>query len=302
MRRSWIVAGVAAVLAAQEPAGLVSGPVLGLVPDGGGYRVLRGAPGSLEFGEAVALPSGTVSARVAPRQEWLLIERETGIEAFDWRRGRSLAIKAAKGARAAFSPSGVDLALYDGPSGNLTVFTGLPGEARVIREERRGELGEGVNALAVSDGGGEVVALTASGRLLRLAAGGGEEIHRSDDISSFAFLPGRVGLIVGDRIQNAVLAIEPEAGAWRSRVLLSAADGLDDPDGVWAGAAGRIVVGSYKRGQAWIFDGARWTIENIEGLQSIDELQLRDTLLAGGSLVALGSAEQRVYRLPRREQ
>lgn len=300
MKRILMIAAGAVLLAAEEPAGLVSGPVLGLVPEGEGYRVLRGAPGSLDFAEAVMLPAGTLQARVAPRHEWLLVEREGGLEAFDWRRGRSLNLQTAKADAVAFSPSGGELALWYAEAGRLLVLAGLPLEARVARDEKRAEAG--VRALAISDGGREVVGLGAGGSLMRLAAGGSEELHRSDDISSFVFLPGRTALVVGDRIQNAVLALEQQSGGWRSRVLLSAADGLDDPDGVWAGAGDRVAVASYRRSQVWIHEGGEWSIENVDGLRAMDELQLRDTLLAGGSLVVLGQNGQRLYRLPRREE
>ncbi len=274
----------------------VGGPVLGLVETAPNeFRVLRGGPGSMELAEAVALPEGVTRAVAAPRQEWLLVERNGTLEAFDWQRGRTIALGAA-GGRVSFSPSGRELAVYSEETARLVVWSGLPERSTVLRDEKRGELGEGVRALAVSDGGPLVVAHS-GGRLLRLDASGAAVWHASDDIAALAFIPESRVLLAADRIQNAVLRID-EGG---TSALLSAADGLDEADAVWAGSGGRLAVGSFGRGQIWLYDGAEWRVENVEGLAAIHETRLRDTLLLGErAVVSWGNAEQRVYALPGR--
>lgn len=279
---------------------LVSGPVVGLIGEGGNvYRVLRGGPGSLELGDAVMLPEGVAKSQVAPRQGWILVEREGALAAFEWQQGRVFDLGLSAADAVGFSPSGHEAAFFYRETARLVVMAGLPAQARIVRDEKRGDLFQDVRGLAVSDGGATVVAYAGS-RLLRLESAAAVELHVSDDITGFAFVPGSASLLIADRIRNAVLL----AGAEGTRVVLSAEQGLDDPDGVWAGMNGRVAVGSYKRGQVWLQDGGEWRIENIEGLARMEETQLRDTLLlSGGPVAALANwnnAEQRIYALPRR--
>ena len=296
--RNWII-----FFGILSPAfGQMSGPVLGLVREAETWRPLRGAPGSLALGDHLVVPDGA-TAELAPRQQWLLLKRDSGWAAWNWRTGLEAPLPDGVPSLYAFSPAGKELAMYSRGSRRLIVVSGLPNEAMVERDEVRQDLDD---AAVLATNGLDVVARIGDGRLMlipqRAAA---VSLYNSDELGSIAFVGGGRKLLVADHVGNAVLLIDLSAGQ-DPTTLLSAEMGLDIPDEVWAGEGGRIAVVSKKRQVLWTFDpaSASWAAENIPNLAAAQETQLRDGLMllrADGS--ALGfygwvNSEQRLFPLP----
>ncbi len=275
----------------------VNTPVVGLLREAEALRPLHGLPGALDPGDGIALPEGATLLASAPRQEWLLLDRGGEQFAFDWQRGTLLPLGPAAEVTA-FSNTGHEAALVSGTK--LRIVTGLPTQANLAEYDLPAGLNQ-VERLAVNEGATHI-ALYGEGRLLLWQPGSpATEPYRSHGILSLSFIPNSTALLVADLHQNAVLRID--AGQ-SPRQLLGAEDGLDVPSIVWAGSHGRLAVLSAKRELLWTYDHGEWRFETIPGLASLQEMQLRDTLLLTGAaghplrLHAFGT-EQRSYEVPR---
>lgn len=275
----------------------VNTPVAGLVREQAALRMLTGLPGALDLGAAVMLPETATLLRSAPRQEWLLLDRNGEWLAFDWQRGTLFPLGRSAD-HAAFSNSGHEAVFATGSK--LRVVTGLPAQASIAEYNLPDGIAT-VEHLAVNDGATQV-ALWGEGRLIRWEPGGtATEQYRSNGVLSLTFVAGANTLLVADLHQNAVLSIDPGQAA---RQILGAEDGLDVASAVWAGSQSRIAVVSAKRELLWTYDGREWRFESIPGVTGIEEMQLRDTLLLSGKAAqplrmhAFGT-EQRSYEVPR---
>lgn len=143
-------------------------------------RAILGIPGAARWSDPVALPAGTLAARIAPGHKWALILRKEG-EAGILRLDGSLAFTPIAEplhdvSGVLFSPSGSAILL---PAG--TVFTGLPDAPQRAGSVEPGDF----TAAAISDGG--EVAMVDAGRNLRI---GRDSLTGCSEGCRFAFLPG----------------------------------------------------------------------------------------------------------------
>ena len=282
-------------------------PTIGLLANAEGNTIteVQGVLGAISVSEEVALVSAEV--RIAPRQEWILLKRLQGYVAYDWIRSREINLPIQGADKVAFGPSGNDLAAVWYADRRLVVLSGLPEAPTVIRDEHRGEISELMRALSTNDGGRVVVAVSAEGRMWKMPVEqSSTEIYQGGDIPSLAFVPEGTALVFADTSENSVFSIDTGSYGAVARVLLSGTDGLDRPDAVWAGSQGRLAVLSEKRGTLWCFDVAlgKWTLEDVPAAISIEETQIRDTLLLKRTvgeaplLYRWGSGEQHLFVVP----
>jgi len=275
----------------------VSSPVLGLVRDSGELRRLHGIPGSMDLGDAVAIPSDASVITVAARQHWMILQRDEQWFVFDWQR-QTMEHLGEPADRVAVSPSGNEAVLFRKDLHRVQVLTNLPHNLQ-SREHTLSEV-ESMEHLALSSGG-ESVAMVTNGRLLLVTRDGNtRELYQSEGITAMTFLPDENALLVADRLQNSVLRVQTGRSA---EPLLSSENGLDVPTAIWAGTNGRIAVISAKRELLWTFENGSWDFQTIAGLARMEEMQLRDTLLllndTGEPLgIEVFGGAQKTYRLP----
>ncbi len=154
-----------------------------------------GVPGAATLGEPVVLPKGTTRLRLAPGQQYSIVELGRGALAVLPLGGEdNRALARIAGAIAApesvwFSPSGLSAVLISKASGRMQVVGGFPFAPRVIRDIDIQTLPDVPDSAAVSDSGTSLLYSTSSAVYLLRADGASDLALGVARRASIAFLP-----------------------------------------------------------------------------------------------------------------
>jgi len=221
----------------------ISGPVAGYVTDSSRtqLRTIFGVPGALRFSDPLVLPAGIRQIRLAPGQDFALVENTGSAPGV-------LALKAGAVDRltpvpdalpsadwAAFSPAAGSAILYSLAAGRLQVLSGLPDAPRVTLDLDATTLPEQPAIGAVSDDGSLVLVASATS-LYRLSSGGSAQLVLSAAaISSLAVLRNGTDAVLTDPSTGSVELVRNAGSGSQARVLASGLDGMGaifpSPDG-----------------------------------------------------------------------
>ena len=151
---------------AQDPQ-RVGGPVVGFVLDKAeGVRPILGIPGAATLGQPVLPAAGFDSIVLSPQRDYALALTE-GEQRLVLLRSLSVSPAAARldvppgASRIVLSPAGDAAALYYRDARRVEVLTGLPDSPSVAWSLDLPDLGAGLAALVVSDGGSAILVATA---------------------------------------------------------------------------------------------------------------------------------------------
>lgn len=234
---------------AQDPPE-IGGPVVGLVVDKAeGVRPILGILGAATLGRPVLPAAGFASIVLSPRRDYALAltERERRLVIL---RNLSASPAAARldvppgASRIVLSPSGDAAALYY-PEARVVVLTGLPDSPSAAWRLALPDLGAGLAALVVSDGGAAVLAATAGEpssillfapdveyRPLQLVAGA----------PSLAFLSNSLDAVIGDGASNQIFVVRGVKDAAGITQIGGPAEGVSRPVAVAAADGNRRVL------------------------------------------------------------
>ncbi len=235
---------------AQDPQ-RIGGPVVGFVLDKAeGVRPILGIPGAATLGQPVLPAAGFASIVLSPQRDYALALTE-GEQRLALLRNLSASPAAARldvppgASRIVLSPAGDAAALYYRDARRVVVLTGLPDSPSVAWSLDLPDLGAGLAALVVSDGGSAILVATAGEpssillfaadveyRPLRLVAGS----------PSLAFLSNSLDAVVGDGASNLVFVVRDVKGAAEFTQIGGQAEGVSRPVAVAAAAGNRRVL------------------------------------------------------------
>lgn len=159
------------VASGQSSGAFLTAPTLDYLFDEGSSRILpvKGIPGAAYLDEA--LPFDIAAAKVSPNRRYALAADPQSGSTLLLLLGDELKAVPLAGMpvmpRAAFSPSGETVALFDPDSGHVETWRGLPAEAAKLATF---DTGNSLRAVAVSDDGGALVVLSADGTLQLLSS------------------------------------------------------------------------------------------------------------------------------------
>ncbi len=225
----------------------VRGPLLGLaVDEAGGVRLIRGLPGAASFSAPVA--------SVRSLDVWAVSSEKGYVLGVSGKAGRlvllrnlsavpetvELPIEVGAGARIALSPLGSAAAVLDASAGRLVVLGGLPDHPFPRWRLPADSLPGPVNALAVSDRGGEALAVAGSS-LVRVRSTGWDFVAPLAASARLAFVPGRDEAVYLDKAALEAVRIRFTASGALLEPLFGGADGLREPVGIAVSLDGRTV-------------------------------------------------------------
>jgi len=182
-------------------------------------RAVLGVPGAAVFSDPLSLPRRTTRLRLAPGQQYAIIERaqETptalllnGIET-----GGTVVIPGAVRALdfVSFSPSGRSAVLISQALGRLQVITGLPRTPQLAEDIDLHLLPDLPSDAAVSDDAGSVLFSSASAVYLVLPDGSAAIVLSVTHTASIAFLPASATAVIGDPGTGSLYLLQRLAGA-----------------------------------------------------------------------------------------
>ena len=235
---------------AQDPQ-WIGGPVMGFVLDKAeGVRPILGIPGAASLGQPVLPATGFAIVVLGPQRDYALALTK-GEGQLALLRNLSASPAAALldvppgASRIVLSPAGDAAALYYSDARRIEVLTGLPDSPSVAWRLDLPDLGAGLAALVVSDGGSAILAATTGEpssillfaqdveyRPLRLVAGS----------PSLAFFANGLDAVIGDGASNMVFVVRDVTGAAEITQIGSRADGVSHPVAVAAAAGNRRVL------------------------------------------------------------
>jgi hypothetical protein len=229
-----IVAGVTLFNGVAFADGSISGPVAGYVTDSSRaqLRTIFGVPGAFTFGNPLALPEGVAQVRLAPGQDFALVERANASPALLFlKAGVVDHLAAIDGAMAsadwvAFSPGAGSALLFSAASNRLQVLSGLPDAPQVSLDWDAAALSAQPLLGGVSDDGSLV--LVASGTsVYRIARDGSSQVvFSAGGIQSLTVLRNGVDAAVADPTTGSVNLVRNAASTPAVRVLASGLDGI----------------------------------------------------------------------------
>lgn len=266
-------------------------PVLGFVARSQPLelRAVLGVPGAARMSDPLALPEGVTALHLAPGQAWAVALRE-GAPALAWPIDREgafeLSAVAATPDLIAFSPSGKEAVFFWREGGRLVIYGGLPENPRVLREAAELTWAADLQFLALADGGEWMAGCASAGQLLLIATPdlAPVPLYSSGTLAGAAFLGRSTDLVVADSAAARVLLFERPAEQSAARVLLAAADGLESPDLLWGGVAGRLMVGSRRQGRIWTIDLASGSARSIESpVDALQPLRLQGLMMVSSN-------------------
>lgn len=270
--------------------GQVGAPIMGVVPDHGALRTMRGIPAAGSVGSAFDVGQMLAVVEASPAQGVALaISAESGqllfvnLNADGSAAQTSLVEGVAAGiSKIAFSPNGTAAAVWQ--QGHVLVLSGFP-QPRVLRDVDASSFGGDPVSIAVSDDGQwSAAAWTATGVQVFGPDGRATVLPASGTPQAVSFFHGRpdVALITDDEV-----ATVADIGGAAARSL------------VWSKPAGSPPNVQYTVGFGLSADNAKLTITgNLGGVQTFDLVSgtaaYTDCGCAPTGLSALGGA---VYRL-----
>jgi hypothetical protein len=241
-------------------------------------RPLMGAP--------AAVPGGAARLYLPPRQQYVLVERNSVEPLSVWALHKAIASNEAiepvalKGAMAhpdlvVFSPRGDAALLYSQATASLQVLTHLPAEPSLARETSMAALGT-PSQLAVSDDGAVIVTGLAGHRLAFSIDGAAwQPLVIGYTPQAWTFVPKTHDLAISDTAQGTIVLLSRLSDASTAFRVLSQgvmADRLaitKDGD--------QLVAANMKAGQLWTLDVKTASLTPRNGFPKLDTLSsLRD--------------------------
>ena len=233
------------VLSGNDSAPSLDGPLLGFVAQSSPVelRAILGVPGAAVFSDPLTLPENTAKIRVAPGQDYALIESQSG-EVAIMRLGRIARHPAPlpdllrSPDSVVFSPAGKSVLLFSGTAGGQIV-AGLPDQPHVVSAFAGDAIPGEASSFAVNDDGTAVLASTPAGGIYVLDTEGARQVYSSNGPAVLAFLAGANDAVFIDGDQHAIILLR-DVGKSNATELL--ADGLDAVSGLLAIDGRRILV------------------------------------------------------------
>jgi hypothetical protein len=232
---------VVAGLAAAD--GSISGPVAGYVTDSSRaqLRTIFGVPGAFTFGEPLSLPDGVAQVRLAPGQDFALVERANSSPGVLFLRAGAVdRLAPIDGAMPsadwiAFSPGAGSALLFSAGTHHLQVLSGLPDAPQVVLDWDAATLAEPPALGAVSDDG-SLVLVAAGTSVYRVSRDGAAQVVLSaGGIQSLTVLRNGVDAAVSDPSTGSVHLVRNAASTPEARVLASGLDGIGTIFPAWDG-------------------------------------------------------------------
>jgi hypothetical protein len=239
-------------------AGSISGPVAGYVTDSSRtqLRTIFGVPGAFGFSEPLPLPEGVAQIRLAPGQEFALVEQAGGAPAILFLKDGAVdRLAPIEGAMAsadwiAFSSSANSALLFSAATNRLQVLSGLPDSPRIVADLDAASLPESPAMGAVSDDGSLVLAASGAAVYRVPSSGPAQVVFSAGGIRSLMVLRNGTDAAISDPSTGSVhivrnVASHPEAAALAS--------GLDDIGAIYQSSDGQsIFIAQSKTGIASI--------------------------------------------------
>ena len=239
-------------------------------------RPLLGVPGAAVFGNPLALPSKIARLRLAPGQQYAIIERAENLPAALILNGTELGgIVPIPGAVrgldfVSFSPSGRSAVLVSQSSGRLQVFTGLPETPHLLQEIDLGMLPDLPANAGISDNAGSVL-LSSRGAVYLLLPDNSTSIVLSvTQPASIAFLPASTTSAIGDPGTGSLYIFQRPAPGIVARLLTS---GLPSLGQIAASGDGQILYVTDTQGQRI------WSVNVASGSLRQFDLQVKASTL-----------------------
>jgi hypothetical protein len=215
-------------------AGTISGPVAGYVTDSSRTQLqaIVGVPGALSYSQPLALPDGVTLVRLAPAQDFALVESAHSAPGVLFLKAGAVDhLAPVDGAMpsadwVAFSPGAGSALLFSAAAGRLQVLNGLPGAPHVALDLDAATLPEQPAMGAVSDDGSLVLVAGATS-LYRVSGSGAVQVVLSaGGILSVTTLRNGVDAAVSDPTTGSVQLVQNVASNPAARVLASGLDGI----------------------------------------------------------------------------
>ena len=241
-------------------------------------RAIFGVPGSAVFSDPMSLPAGTTRLRLAPAQQYLIIERadETpgalllnGTET-----GELVTIPGVVRAPdfISFSPAGHSAALISLAYGRLQIIAGLPQSPRVVKDIDLHTLPELPRVAAVSDDASTVLFSSTGAVFLMLPDGAAAIVVSVTATASIAFLPASTAAAIGDPGTGALYLFRRVAG--EAGVAPSLASGLLGLGQIAASSDGRVLyVTDPQEHSIWCVNVSSGTVRQLDSQVSASKLE-----------------------------
>ncbi|MBZ5620375.1 MAG: hypothetical protein LAQ69_16870 [Acidobacteriia bacterium] len=240
LHRCFLLVAVPALASAAES---ISGPVAGYVVDSSPaqLRAILGVPGAFGFSDPLSLPAGITRVRLAPGQDFALVECGTGAPGIlflkDGAVDRLAPIDGALTSAdwVAFSPSAGSAILFSASANRLQVLSGLPDAPRVTIDLDAAMLPEQPRLGAVSDDGSLLLVASEVAVYRVPREGAAQVVLSAGAILSLAVLRNGTDVAVADPTTGSVQLVRNAASAPVARVLASGLDGIGEIFPAWDG-------------------------------------------------------------------
>jgi hypothetical protein len=195
-------------------------------------RVILGVPGAAVFSEPLSLPRRTTRLRLAPGQQYAIIESADETPAALLLNGAATGgIVTIPGAARAFdfvsfSPSGRSAVLISQAFGRLQVIDGLPQTPQLVQDIDLSLLPELPGNAAVSDDAGFVLLSSAGAVYLLLPDGSTSIVAEVTQLASVTFLPNGANAAIGDPGTGSLYLCQNLAGGMAPALLPFGLPGL----------------------------------------------------------------------------
>jgi sugar lactone lactonase YvrE len=249
-------------------------------------RAILGVPGAAVFSDPLSLPRRTMRLRLAPGQQYAIIERAQEDPAVLLLNGTETGgIAVIPGAVRAldsvsFSPSGRSAVLISQGLGRLQVITGLPQAPQLAKDIDLRLLPELPDNAAVSDDGGSVLFSSAGAVYLVLPDGSATIVLSVTPTASIAFLPASTTAAIGDPGTGSLYLFQRLAGGTVASLLASGLPGLGQ---VAASGDGKMLYVTDTQSQRiWSVNVASGAVGQFDlqvSASKLDRLRNADTFL-----------------------
>jgi len=224
-------------------AGPISGPVAGFVTDSSRtqLRTIFGVPGAYGFSDALPLPDGVSQIRLAPGQQYALVERANSSAAVLFlENGAVDRLVPLDGALAtadwvAFSSGAGSALLFSSSANRLQVIGGLPDAPRIVANIDAASLPESPAMGAVSDDGSVILAASATALYRVPQTGAAQVVFSAGSIRSVVVLRNGTDAALSDSASGAVHLVRNVTSKSEAAVLAS---GLDEAGAVYPSSDG----------------------------------------------------------------
>lgn len=227
-------------LADQDPIG---GPVAGYATDSSRtqLRTIFGVPGAFAFSEPLLLPEGVRQVRLAPGQDFALVERTNSAPGVLFLKAGAVdRLAPVEGAMPsadwiAFSPGAGSALLFSAAAHRLQVLSGLPDAPRVLLDLDAATLPEQPVLGAVSDDGSLVLVASGASVYRVPREGAAQVVLSGGSIVSLTVLRNGVDAAVPDAGTGSVQVVRNAASNPVVQVLVSGLDGIGTVFPAWDG-------------------------------------------------------------------